>query len=313
MDRTILNLLFNYKGKITAREFRVGNTLILLVIGFFVIALFDGNFFSQTIIEEGSYHYLYEKFRQVIGNHIPDFVPTGLILTYSSFVLGLKRMRSLSKNCVISILSGVVNYLFYTSLMSFFVLFKMVLKSWDSWIEITLLIPYWYIIGTMFFITGTANLIFLSIMRQSEHSALPKMSRKLDIFGFALKLERLIVILFVLSVIGITFFVALSPDPFLLIFIVLYIVSPILLLVLLLYIKYIIYRLRDAGKSIWWLVGILGGYFILLKLRIRIMDTSEIFFLFDILYHIVTSFFIASHFLLFLLPSKITKRDEQPE
>ena len=303
MDKTVLNILFNYNGKITAREFRVGSTIMFLAIGVYINVVFE-NMLTSVISARFGTEYLYSHimFKSIMSTYVPHLVPTSFILAYSAFVLGLKRVRSLTENCAVSLLSGIVNYLFFASILAFIQLSGSSIDSYQTY-PFT---PYLLIIIATLIVIGIANLIVLSIAKQSENSKQPQIYRRLDILSFALKLEKLIAISIL---IGVAVFVIFLTNPFIFLLLKAFhidIVAVILLLGLLFfYIKYIIYRLHDAGKSVWWLVGILGAYLIVTALRVYIMHIfAEIFYIFDIFYSIVTNLFIASQFILFLLPSK---------
>ena len=303
MDKTILHLLFNYKGKITAREFRVGSVVIFLTLGVYLNAMFNGLMTSTIIKYFGTGYYSeYSMSKMFLQSYIPYFVPTGFILAYSTFILAMKRIRSLTENCTATIISSVINYLFYASLTAFI----MLLPTFTTFMYSLESKPYMIISISILLLIGLINFVILSLPGKSEYSKNPKNRRKLDPAGYALKLGNLIVIipaiiLPIYLIVAINKYVSYHWG-----FAFTYGISIIAILTyLFFYLKYAFYRLSDAGKSCLWIIGIFVTYVILTVLRVYLLRTSsDMFLAFDIFFSIVENIFMALQFVLFLLPSK---------
>jgi hypothetical protein len=306
MDKTILNLLFNYKGTVTYQEFRAGIIILFMLVGCYLSSLLNAALVNVASSQFG-YAWLasFSMYAQVTASYIPNLVPVWFIVSYASFVLALKRMRALDMDRPVAIFSGITNYLFFASFVALIILllmqygFKTAQKDYMA--MITPVLPF-VIEGLV--VIGLVNLIFLCIRRDTEQNKLPQTKGRLDILGYIMKLGKLMAVTTTLSIIFVIIIVIMNLITGNIE--VIYLTSGVLCIItLIFYIKYAIYRLWDAGISIFWLVGIMGGYIALAILRVWMAGTQHhLFYIYNTLFAIATSFFIAAQFVMLLLPTK---------
>jgi len=88
MDKSILNLLFNYKGIITHREFRAGITILflLIVIDIIYMAIYRTTFIpiAEMGLDQQS---SFVEYLNVTSSFIPSLIPSSFLLTYTAFIL----------------------------------------------------------------------------------------------------------------------------------------------------------------------------------------------------------------------------------
>ena len=318
MDKTILNLLFNYNGTITYREFRVGISVLFMLLGTYLNTLLDpmltsliagrigGEWIASIII-----------YNQITYSFTPNLVPVWFIVSYSSFVLARKRVRMLNNDRTITTTSGIVNYLFFASFIALITIGTYQVSMQQNELYMSVVKPVLIYTINAFFVIGLANLIYLCFRRESEHAYCAYQKGRLDISAYSTKMGNLIGITIIVSII-ISVILILSDFMLLLLLpsekaqLILVLCS---LIPLFFYIKYSAYRLRDANISILWLVSILIIYVIMLSLKIwiNLHCQSNLTLYYNTLFAIVTSFFIASQYILFLLPTKNNRQKSNDE
>ncbi|MCL2327092.1 MAG: hypothetical protein FWC39_01125 [Bacteroidetes bacterium] len=311
MDKTILHLLFNYKGTVTNREFRMGTTILFMLLGTYlgmqmlstISTVITAKMGLTWIAQSNIYNYITSSFT-------PNLVPFWCIISYSSFMLAAKRIRMLNNNRALAIISGIINYLFFASFIALMTLGMYMVENKEL---IQFVTPaFIYTIRTLFVI-GLVNLIYLCVAKKTEQICLPHSQKRLDVSGYAKKLGNLMLIAVCVSIVtGIIlkslnllnvsslYTLHLSSSKIQVIFILYS------LIILFFYIKYSIYRLKDAKISILWLVSIMTIYCIMvgLKIWINLNFQSNLTLYYNSVFAIATSFFIAAQYILFLLPSK---------
>ena len=299
MDKTIIKLLFSYKGTISSQEFRVGMTIVFISIWWYILENFILNIAMSGI---GQYSY-------IMSNYIPQIIPVGFISTVSIFLLTVKRVRAFFNNKVILILSGVLSFLFLSSATTMLLLAQIGSNYYVEFMED--IFKYIFIAITIILFLGFVNMIFLAIPRKSEPGIIKPTTGGLDVLSYTMKTGTLVGISTGIFII-ISFIFAIEPSyKMLLIMFIGYeaIYVPLISLFIILlgfYMKYSASRLKNAGKSIFWLVGILVGYIVFVTATVWMgAHQGEPLNLFlNTALSIVTSFFIASQYLLFLLPAK---------
>jgi len=303
MDKTILNLLFNYNGTISYREFRVGISVIFMLAGTYMSSFFN-QIHASIIAGRISSEWLASNvlYNQLTNSFTPNLVPVWFIVSYSSFALAMKRVRMLNNSRTIAIASGITNYLFFASFIALLTIGVFLADTQQNEIcrYITPILIY---IIIAFFVIGVANLIYLYTRRGAEQSCSFYQKGRLDVSEYSIKMGNLMGVLIIISII-------ISVILFLSDFANTILISGLCSLIpLFFYIKYSIYRLRDANISIFWLVGVLIVYFIMFGLKIltNLHFPNNLTLYYNTLFAIVTSFFIATQYILFLLPTKNEK------
>jgi Protein of unknown function (DUF805). len=301
MDLKVLNILFNYKGTISAREFRVGLVVIFMTLGAYFTLIIQSpidsilkNIFDRSI--EGNYFIL----NNIFINFVPKLIPIKFILCYCSIVLCIKRMRSFSSNRAIISLSGLSNYLFFCLFLSL----NNLTTEFSRYLEKSSIIIISIIFGIIF-LAGIINIIYLIREKENEECYIEQYDRKLNIEGFALKIGNLMIYIFAISLIWLSLnylFIRKSYNTQIIIYIIDLILN---LIYLIFYLQFISRRLRDAGKSQVWIAAIFGAYFFFLAINLIVSFHFSNYFIYSsIIFAMVANLFIASQFILFLLPSK---------
>ncbi len=281
-----------------------------MVTGLYLASLFNSLFASVSIAKMGSeWLASYNIYSQIVSSYNPGFIPVWFILSYSSIVLAMKRMRSFSKSRAIIIVSGITNYLFFASIIALIMLFSFLSESELFKSDyLKMVTPILMIVIIMLLVVGFINLIFLYIRRDSEKEILHQQANKrLDIIAYIMKLGKLMAVTLIIAVItGAALFVSnvmIQNETLTISILVMSGVSSVLILYY--YFKYTVYRLNDAKISVLWLIGIVGGYLIILALKSwMIIHQLHLFYIFNTLFAIFTSLFIAAQYVLFLLPTK---------
>lgn len=310
MDKTILNLLFNYKGTITYRECRVGTAILFMLAGTYLATMLNATL-GNMIAGRVSMEWLAANsiYTQVTNSFTPTLVPAWFIVSYSSFVLATKRIRALSHPPAVGIASGIVNYLFFASLISSFCLGALMPDLAEQRTYLMFVTPALIYTILAFLAAGVANLIFLCFRRNSEEFDPEYPTRRLDASGYAIKLANLMAISAIVSVIaGICLDKLGYPlfDTFLYSPEIQYVFGLFGLVTLIFYITYSIYRLKDAQVSVLWLIGAMVIYLALFGFRIWLnMNFAQApTAYFNTLFAMLSSFFVAVQYMLFLLPTK---------
>jgi hypothetical protein len=312
MDKTILNLLFNYKGTITCREFRVGTVILFMLVGTHLSLLIDPMIIQAIAGSKGSVWLASNIYYSLITNSFtPNLVPVWFIVSYSSFILAVKRIGTLNNSRMIAVVSGIINYLFFASFAALIMLeiYRENLASEAVFIQVfTPALS--YTVYTLF-VLGCANLLYLCTRRKTEQSYFAYSKKRLDVSGYGIKIGNMLVISIGIGII--TGIVIKLNDNFLLSPITQAIIGLCGLTILFFYIKYSIYRLKDANISILWLICAMAIYSIMFGLKIWINWNfqNNIVLCYNSVFAIVTSLFIAAQYVLFLLPTK--KNEQQRE
>ena len=301
MDLKVLNILFNYKGEISAKEFRIGIVILFMTLGVYfsillrnpIASIVDGGLFVET---NDTYFIL----RNIFINFVPNLIPMQLILFYCSFVLAIKRMRAFSNNCAIISLSGLINYLFFCALVSFYFFVEESFKSYNDFLINTIAIILYGII-----LIGLIYILFLARKKEGENNYEKDEKGKLSIENYALKIGKLMLYSAIITPILI---IILLPMTYA--FHSAQIISTIIpmifgIIIFCFYIRYVIRRMRDAGISQIWIAVIFGVYFFSLTINLIFnfhFKESRIYS--NLIFLAIHYLFIAFQFILFLLPSK---------
>ena len=302
MDLKVLNILFNYKGTLSAREFRVGLVVLFMTLGvYFSIFLrtpIASAIFGNVLSGEYSSYYI---LRNILINFVPSLIPLQLILSYCTFILCVKRMRFFSSNSIITIFSGLFNYLFFSLFVSIYYLMD---DSTRFSSELPLKII--AIIFGILFIIGLINLLFLTRKTEDENYDDEDEEGKLNIENYALKIGKLMlyfaIIMLIFAVLS-ALISETSNNSRQALLIIRNIFANIILLIL--YIRYVIRRVKDAGISQVWVVAIFGTYLFSLVINLIIDFHFHKYHIYsNLIFTSISNLFLASQFLLFLLPSK---------
>lgn len=306
MDKSMLNLLFNYKGTISHREFRVGITILflLVIIDFILLSVWQSTNSAIAAMGVEQISSIFE-YNNIAAPFIPLLVPSQFIFTYTSFVLSLKRMRALSLKRNIAVLSGVSNYLFFASTTSLLLHLKMnVFNDTKMYQQDMLYVtPTVITIIVVFFVVGLLNLIVCA-KAGGNVNTIPVTRGRLDPYGYVIQLGNVMgfaTAFFILFTGLIIISPALLKYPMLIT-----IISRIAILItLIFFITYTIRRLKDAGVRISLFITIAGVYIALIVFRYWMISAQHpMLYAFSSLFSAATNLLIAAQFLLFLLPSK---------
>ena len=306
IDKTIIDILFNVNSTITSREFRAGSVVVWLSIGFYMSKMVSNLIFNMYTGYSGmdplSLHLL---FSMVSHYYTPELIPIGFIINVASFILAFKRMRAISGSKVISVLSGSINYLLFTSCLAIPMIGSMSENTYINGSMMSILT----VIVLIFIIIGLINLSFLFFYK-TDNIPLPiesQSSGELTIVEYLLKIGKLQIAsigagLIVVSLIFFFPYWIIKTD-------VLKIATIVVIIILVgFHIRYTIARMRDAGISVFWLIGIVAAYLIFLGITFYLpryyVGKDYLFFTSLIISLIVGSIFTACQYSLFLLSSK---------
>lgn len=298
----ILNLLFHYKGAISSREFRVGIAIVLMLIGAYMWSILDTSLINASAGREGvSFVETMIVYNQMTHFFVPKF-PLLFVISYSSFILGVKRVRMLTRNRAIVIVSGVLNYLFFASSMALMMLAMQMEGERGNMEHYT---STWLFLLYVLFFIGGVNFVCLYILGASEPITSPSPKGKLNVLNYGIKVGNL---MWIGALISIVMGIALNCVGKILL------LSPIIpvvaggssVVLLFFYIKYSVFRLKDAGVSLLWLVCVIVVYLLLLglKLWLNVYKMGYVTLCYNTIFSIITSFFVLAQFALFLLPTK---------
>ncbi len=296
MDKTLLNLLLDWRGTVSGREYRAGASVLLMMalttLSLGAVRSIDTMLVGREGIETLQAEILY---RQLIGQYVPQLVPLGFLIAWGSFMLAFKRCRTLGLGKAESATSGIGSYLFFASFGGS--LLTLYGQTPEKWVNPMLL---WIVLGL--FGLGLINTLVLCFAGGGAEPR-PVKPARYDAVGYALLLGWLSVIALLTGVIAVAvFFVfALGGSSGWEAYLALIVWG---VLVTGLYIYYAAGRLRDAGVTLGWL-AILLPYAGIVALKYMGLSGK---FVVSLLAALAVSAVIAGQYILFLLPSK--KRDE---
>ncbi|WP_294471359.1 hypothetical protein [uncultured Bacteroides sp.] len=240
-------------------------------------------------------------YNQMTHFFVPKF-PLLFVISYSSFILGVKRVRMLTRNRAIVIVSGVLNYLFFASSMALMMLAMQMEGERGNMEHYT---STWLFLLYVLFFIGGVNFVCLYIWGASEPITSPSPKGKLNVLNYGIKVGNL---MWIGALISIVMGIALNCVGKILL------LSPIIpvvaggssVVLLFFYIKYSVFRLKDAGVSLLWLVCVIVVYLLLLglKLWLNVYKMGYVTLCYNTIFSIITSFFVLAQFALFLLPTK---------
>lgn len=308
MDKTLLNLLFNYKGEVTYRQMQAATVVLFIALSYSFYPMIN-SLFANIVMGQMGAEWLatYTHYSRVISSFIPNFIPAWFIVSYSAFIISYKRVRTIGKSKAVAILSGISTYLFLASLTSLPILYSM--QSGFAYLEENSILNF---IDTLpfvegaFVLVGIINLVLLCTRNSSEQMiVLESEEGNLGVFPYIMKLG-MIMVAFAIGSLVMGFILMTTPgvlenSPF-----VIYIPTALLLLgAMIFYLRYSVFRMRDAQVPVYWMTVIVIFYFVLAIARgVLVTLASESFVYFNSFYEIVTSFVMAAQFLLLFLSSK---------
>ncbi len=307
MDKTMINLMFAYKGSINSREFRVG-LCILFVSAMAMFGLMSSYMLYYEILSkldvENVFIRNFSNFQNLVNTFIPTLIPLGFMLSYSAFVLALKRMRALNAPCGWGILSGVVNYFFFASVPA---LLRYASFWWDNRVPM-----YdegfqnfgWFLYVLLFLlILGIVNLVILSIRRDESLPEINLFGQVLNAPTYALQTGNLMAVSAIAMGVltGILVLIAqfVSQEAvgiFSILFLLLAIFIAVYNFILM------IRRMRDTAYSPAWIAWVFLGYLIVVGLIVLLVHLWTPLVM--VAFAVVQQFLIAFQFMLFALPSK---------
>lgn len=110
-----LNLLFDYRGYISNLQFKRGIYILCIICG--LVILFHLFRFLDYYTTSSNEWFIEEQLVEIIfKNFIPSFIQFGFILFYSSFVLVIKRGRSLGFHLLKSLIYALFVFLFFVGI-----------------------------------------------------------------------------------------------------------------------------------------------------------------------------------------------------
>lgn len=305
MDKMVLKLLFNWHGSLTYKQFRGAAVILFMLIGSYFTLMLTGLLANLIMGKLGSeWIASFSTYSRVIESFFPTLVPVGFVLSYSSFIVAFKRMRFLSASRAIRVFSGIVNYLFFASCIAM----VMSLGHNLPFSPIEGLMQSVQTIVSIIFFIGLIHFIFLSAAHKGEDGNFPvrMYNGRINIPGYILKIGNLILVTVPVVLVVIVLFIEPEGVSFFTDKFGFYVLGGISIITLFFYLKYTIFRLRHAGVSIYWLVGIVGFYSGLILVEIFLvfgMMKQMVFFSFALI-DIATRILIAFQYLLFFLPEK---------
>lgn len=310
MEITILNLLFNYKGNISYREFRAGFAILsitaLVVLG---LTLFNEVYLEAVQENAGVSGVLsHDRYHNLFRSFIPALVPARFILSYSAFVIALKRVRALKGPDALGVISGLISFLFFASLLSLCTISYHYFSRYDGLaiFEEPLTLQLYALAGL--FVTGLLNTACLSVRRKSETISSPASKERLDSIGYAIKTGNVIGVMVMLGLfIAAAAFFSLFDGidgEILRAAAVLYLIVPFCFLI-----RYTTCRLRDAGVSIGWIIGIAAIYLLIPVGYMWIAGSyPDLLGLSSSLFEMAATLIIFVQYLLLLLPTQKRRR-----
>ena len=163
----VVKILFSPKGPLNAKEFRIGLYTIIFYF-LMIVSMRSMSLIENSILSKLSVSLLSEnaKISSLTQSFLPSIAPFGVVLSFSSFIIAYKRAYVLLGNAFLSIISGLINYLFF-GLILFSLMYwsitkngMMSLPNWFGGIKLTLII-----IGI---ILGLIQLIWFTIKHKED-------------------------------------------------------------------------------------------------------------------------------------------------
>ncbi len=301
MDLNMLRLLFDYRGRISGREFLAGTVIVFAALGYCVVQYLDNAANMALMVRSGIERFTaYSINYQYWAGFVPSLVPAWFIISYTSFVLALKRIRSLEADRSAGIFCGVLNFAFYASLLAL-VKYPWLSNAYPgaygeglSPMALTVLVA--------LLVLGIINILFLG---RGPRSDVPKDSGRLNPMQFTLKTGLVMAITAAVSA-AVGALVAFIPLLLLLLedLAVQVVLGVAGLVPVVFYVKYAVCRLRDAGLSVGW-IAVLPAFVVLTGLKFWVgMSFPQAFPACTFAYSFLLSFFLLAQSLLFLLPSR---------
>lgn len=311
MDSTLFNLMFRRRGTVSSFEFRAGMAVLLLLVGVYIGNALDSQYVYRVFAQTGRDRYL-DIFAasRIVMSFTPNLVPVWTIICFASFLMAMKRMLSLGASRTVAVLSGVLNFMFFASMITLLVVFSNMMEGLISPnAPQSGLVSGLQIAVAIIFVAGLANGIYMSVRSSTEQWEVPESVSRLTPMGFAYFQGRLVIYCCMVSVAvavfcrfaGMMYSSSYTPE----------VLSGILSLICIgIYYKYAVLRLRDADVHAGWLAGATALYVLMAGMRFWMgIEPTELFVFVNFVYSIVLSFYIAGLFSLFLLPSQGTHMD----
>ncbi len=314
MDKTILNILFGWKGSVTSREFRAGLSVLFLSLGS-SLTMYTGQLLfsidggSMDVVQVMRLYHL----RDILYNFIPTLVPFYFILSYSSFVLLVKRMRSLTSNVFVTVLAGIVGFVFFASFFAeqkigMYTLFETDSSGYSAEIWESLASTLSPIMLSLMLVGLIVFIILIFSCKENTQS----ISNHFDATKYALYLGNLIVVSIGIAILIILAYIVFGEivlsyfayNPW-----TLYLIVGIPHLILfILFVQYVVNRLKDAGRSFWWAVGVIGGFVAITALAIWGINEHWNITILYFVYQLCITVYVAGVYALFLLPTKVIEQ-----
>jgi hypothetical protein len=307
MDKNFLNLLFNYKGEVNYRQMQAATVMFFIILGYTFYPIMNDLLTNIFVGRMGPEWFAsYTWYSRATSPFVPNLIPAWFIASYSTFIVAYKRVRTLNRSKALAIFSGISIYLLFASITSSAILGGM-FESYgfigeNTILKIVHVLPY---IDGAFLVIGVINMVRLCMPNTTEGRVdFIKQDGKLGVFSYIMNLGRIMIFFSIASIVigfGLVLTSLAEKSPLLI-----YILSALVFLgVLFFYLRFSVYRLRDAEVTVYRLTIVVAVYFLLAIFRsVLIVLNSDFFVFFDSLFQIVTSFVMAFQFLLFLLPSK---------
>lgn len=105
-----INLLFDYRGVISAQQFKRGIYIISVICGLLII-LHSFRTFDYIIIGSNKWSIDQSIIETIFRSFIPSFIYLGFIVFYCSLVLSIKRGRSINLSLFKRVIYGILIYL----------------------------------------------------------------------------------------------------------------------------------------------------------------------------------------------------------
>ncbi len=162
MQKSMFNILFDFRGEINNRQYRYG--IIAILFSVFVTLHHSVITVSQTLIiqklgVESMGRWSINS--QLINNFFPSFIPFGFIIFYCSIILTIKRIRSFNRGRIFGVFLGFLTFLAVKSLLTIPILTMLFQRGAFMGIN-----PIFYLITFgIFFLFGLSIVILLSFLK----------------------------------------------------------------------------------------------------------------------------------------------------
>lgn len=323
LDNKIFRMLFDPRGIITRREYWAGLILLLMITSASYIEIFFGSFSSMLYGRNSQETLLFSiYFGGALNMLQPKFIPYIFIFLFCSFVITIKRCRTLGYNRYTGWILGLFTYLLFAGLRTLFYIGMIISSSINdpSMDDMGIYPAMFYLAGVLVLFVVLGIILIVVLSRKVELDNTVVISRNYDSFRYIFDQWKLGVVYIVIGVVVLLCWSLFSSGNYHYLDIIgqLTIIQTFLSFVYLcVYIAITIRRVQDAGVNIILFLSILfvyimitGGMVCLYYIKEPLFSNSKILVFIAQFYYWLVNIVTVLCFILIALPSKEVQKTE---